>query len=231
MTESSAPSNRLTVEGVSKSYPTSVGELTVLRDANLALAGGEAIAIMGPSGSGKSTLLHILGGLERPTAGRVVLNDLDPNTLGNHELARFRNRSIGFVFQDHHLLPQCSVLENVLIPTLAADGADEVAIRRAQSLIERVGLTDRATHRPAELSGGERQRVAIARALINRPALLLCDEPTGNLDKRNAASVADLLVGLHQTDGVILVVVTHSESLAARLPKRMTLNDGRLEPG
>src|SRR5438309_5518058 len=217
----------LIVQNLSKSYPTRSGELTVLRDINLTIQAGEALAILGPSGSGKSTLLYLLGTLERPTSGTYQLGEREPFKLSDAELAQFRNRSIGFVFQDHHLLPQCSVLENVLIPTLA--GGTENLERRARELLERVGLSQRLDHRPAELSGGERQRVAIARALIHKPLLLLADEPTGNLDRKTAKAVGELLLDLHRQEQTILIAVTHSAELAAMFPRRMEMNDGLLE--
>src|SRR5262245_20917723 len=186
----------LQVDHLQKDYPTRSGPLTVLRDVGFTLEPGESLAVMGPSGSGKSTLLHILGTLDRPTSGTVRLAGQDPFALSEKELADFRNRHVGFVFQDHHLLPQCSVLENVLIPTLVA--RDGNAGAWARELLGRVGLADRLDHRPAELSGGERQRVAIARALVRKPQLLLADEPTGNLDRRTAERVAELLLDLHR---------------------------------
>jgi lipoprotein-releasing system ATP-binding protein len=185
---------------------------------------------MGPSGSGKSTLLHLLGTLDRPTHGTVRLDGADPFTLPEPQLADFRNRSIGFVFQDHHLLPQCTVLENVLIPTLInADGKSSETESWAKSLLERVGLSGRLDHRPAELSGGERQRVAVARALVRKPVLLLADEPTGNLDRKSAHAVGELLLDLHKQEQTMLVVVTHSAELAGLFPKRMEMNDGTLQ--
>ncbi len=183
---------------------------------------------MGPSGSGKSTLLHILGTLDTPTAGRVTLDGKDPFALGDRALAAFRSREIGFVFQDHCLLPQCSALENVLVPTLVA-AAPAGHEARARELLARVGLGDRLDHRPAELSGGEKQRVALARALVLKPRLLLCDEPTGNLDGASAEAVADLLLELHAQERSVLIVVTHSGELAQRFPDRRRLVDGRLE--
>ena len=219
----------LQVENLCKTYRCGDEELPVLRSINLQLRGGDAVAVMGPSGSGKSTLLHILGGLDCPSSGSVRVGQTDPFALSEPKLARFRNQTIGFVFQDHHLLPQCSVLENVLIPTLAAAGATAEAESHARELIERVGLTGRIEHRPAQLSGGERQRVAIARALINSPGLLLCDEPTGNLDRRAADRVAELLLELHGQAGAILVVVTHSTDLASRLAQCYELRDGELQ--
>jgi lipoprotein-releasing system ATP-binding protein len=209
-------------------YDGPQGPLPILTDVSFELAAGEAAAIMGPSGSGKSTLLYIVGSLDRPTAGSVQVEGRDPFQLAEAALAAFRNRTVGFVFQDHALLPQCSVLENVLVPTLVAP-RDPDAPARARHLLERVGLGGRLEHRPSALSGGEKQRVAIARALINRPRLLLCDEPTGNLDHRAADTVGSLLTELHGEHGTTLLVVTHSSELAARLPRRYHLVDGMLE--
>jgi len=202
----------------------------VLRDVNIELQRGQALAIMGPSGSGKSTFLQILGTLDQPTSGSVRLEGQDPFALPERALADFRNKNIGFVFQDHHLLPQCSVLENVLIPTLVAGGASAEVEKWARDLLERVGLSGRLDHRPAELSGGERQRVAVARALVRRPVLLLADEPTGNLDRRNAAAIGDLLMDLHRQEQNILVVVTHSTELARGFPRQLAMEDGTLVP-
>jgi lipoprotein-releasing system ATP-binding protein len=218
----SAPA--LAVTNVAKDYVTQAGALPVLANVNLMLAPGDAIAIMGPSGSGKSTLLHILGALDAPTSGAVTLNGTDPFALNQREQAAFRNRNVGFVFQDHALLPQCTVLENVLIPTLVAR-ADNFA-DRARELVGRVGLSARADHLPAQLSGGEKQRAAIARALIRQPQLVLCDEPTGNLDAASAESVATLLLELGKD--TILVVVTHSTALASRFPQCFELRDRTL---
>ena len=219
----------LEVTNLAKSYPTPRGPLDILSDLSLSLGPGEAASIAGPSGSGKSTLLYILGTLEPPTSGTVTLGGVDPFTLPPTELATFRNRRVGFVFQDHLLLPQCTVLENVLIPTLVGD-SDVDAPARARELLERVGLADRLDHRPAELSGGERQRVALARALIRRPPLLLCDEPTGNLDHAAGDVVAGMLFDLHQRQETVLVVVTHNTGLAAKCPIRFELVGQRLEP-
>jgi lipoprotein-releasing system ATP-binding protein len=219
----------LTVHEVSKDYPTRSGPLSVLRGVNFALKRGESLAIMGPSGSGKSTLLHMLGTLDRPTAGQIALEGTDPFALPERELASFRNRRIGFVFQDHHLLPQCSVLENVLVPTLVnqdSKAADTEVY--ARELLNRVGLGGRLDHRPAELSGGERQRVAVARALVLKPILLLADEPTGNLDRKNAQAVGELLLELHRQENTILIAVTHSTDLAKLFPRRNEVNDGTL---
>ncbi len=218
----------LQVRDLSKEYPTRSGPLSVLRGINFDLGPGEALAVMGPSGSGKSTLLYILGTLERPTAGSIRLNEAEPFALPERRLADFRNRHVGFIFQDHHLLPQCSVLENVLIPTLAARDDSAKVEARARELLERVGLSGRLDHRPAELSGGERQRVAVARALIHNPALMLADEPTGNLDRHTAQAVGQLLVELHRQQGTILLVVTHSAELARLFPRRMEMYDGTL---
>jgi lipoprotein-releasing system ATP-binding protein len=220
----------LQVDHLCKDYPTRSGPLPVLRDVSLEVQRGEALAVMGPSGSGKSTLLHLLGTLDRPTSGTVQLEGTDPFTLPEHLLADFRNQRIGFVFQDHHLLPQCSVLENVLIPTLVGRDDPAQVQARAGHLLERVGLSGRLDHRPAELSGGERQRVAVARALIHRPVLLLADEPTGNLDRRSARVVGQLLLELHREENTILIVVTHSQELADTFPRVLVMDDGRLHP-
>ena len=215
------------VEALSKHYETPRGDLPILSDISFELAEGDAMSIVGPSGSGKSTLLYIIGTLEPPSAGRVFFSDTDPFSLGEAELAAFRNREIGFVFQDHCLLPQCTLVENILIPTLVAEPRkDETA--RAEELLGAVGLGDRLEHRPHELSGGERQRAAIARALILEPRLLLCDEPTGNLDQATADTVADVIVGLQERHNTTLVVVTHSAALAGRLPVRRRLTGQRL---
>ncbi len=220
--------SRLTVDNLGKEYPTREEPLVVLRGISMELKTGDCVAITGPSGSGKSTLLNILGTLEPPTRGRVVLDDEDLATLSEASLAVLRNRRIGFVFQDHHLLPQCSVLENVLVPAVARGRVDRELVQRARDLLARVGLAARMDHRPAELSGGERQRAALARALIHRPALLLADEPTGNLDRANAATVAELLLELQSREGTMLVVATHSLALAARMGRCFELDDGRL---
>lgn len=218
----------LIVDHVSKQYPTRSDPLHVLRDVSLELSAGQNLAILGPSGSGKSTLLYVLGTLEPPTAGTVTLAGADPYRLPEPELAAFRNRNIGFVFQDHHLLPQLSVLENVLVPTLAHGASTPAEQQRGRELLERVGLQDRLEHRPAELSGGERGRVAVARALITRPQLILADEPTGNLDHTNAMAIGNLLLRLQHEEQAMLIVVTHSLELAAMLQQRRRLDDGRL---
>jgi lipoprotein-releasing system ATP-binding protein len=219
----------LQVTGLAKQYPTPRGPLPVLTDVSLLLAAGEAAAIMGPSGSGKSSLLYILGVLEPPSAGSVRLDGRDPFALAPAAQAEFRNTSIGFVFQDHCLLPQCSVIENVLVPTLVArTGASSEDVRYARELIQAVGLGDRIDHRPSQLSGGERQRVAIARALIRRPRMLLCDEPTGNLDAASSAVVTGMLLDLHRRHGNVLIVVTHNATVAGQVPRQFDLNEGRL---
>ena len=217
----------LKVENVSKEYPTPRGALKIVSDVSLSLSQGDAVSIMGPSGSGKSTLLYIMGALEPPTSGTVNLDGQNPFQLKQKELAAFRNLEIGFIFQDHCLLPQCSVIENVLTPTLVST-RNTNDFERARSLLDQVGLADRLDHRPAELSGGEKQRVALARALIMQPQLLLCDEPTGNLDHKAADVVASLLLDLHRQQKTILVVVTHNAELAARFPLRYELTDQQL---
>ena len=217
----------LNANHLSKSYPTPGGALTVLRDVTLSLNAGDAACVMGPSGSGKSTLLYILGGLEPPTSGTMQLDGKDQYALSPDALAAFRNHDVGFVLQDHCLLPQCTVLENVLVPTLVGE-RDAAAPDRARALLDRVGLADRLHHRPGELSGGEKQRAAIARALIRKPRLILCDEPTGNLDAETAIIVADLLISLHAQQQAIMVLVTHSEALGARFSRRWTMNRGEL---
>ena len=222
----------LKVENVSKEYPTPRGALKIVSDISLSLSRGDAVSIMGPSGSGKSTLLYIMGALEPPSSGTVTLDGQNPFQLKEKELAAFRNKEIGFIFQDHCLLPQCSVLENVLTPTLVSvtDANGSNAAKIARALLDQVGLGDRLDHRPAKLSGGEKQRVALARALITRPQLLLCDEPTGNLDHKAADVVASLLLELHQEQQTILVVVTHNAELASRFPLRYELTDQHLVP-
>jgi lipoprotein-releasing system ATP-binding protein len=217
----------LELANLTKEYATPRGPLPILSDINLTFQRGDAVAIMGPSGSGKSTLLYIVGALEPPTSGTVTLEKQNPFDLSEPAMAAFRNQKIGFVFQDHSLLPQCSVLENVLAPTLVG-GANGDYVGRAEKLLAQVGLSERLDHRPAQLSGGEKQRVAIARALIREPLLLLCDEPTGNLDPATAATVAALLLDLHHRLENILIVVTHSAALGERFPTRFEMSGGRL---
>ena len=218
----------LNVSGVGKQYPTPRGPLTVLSDVSFTLSPGDAAAITGPSGSGKSSLLYMLGALEPPSQGTITLDGRNPFDLGAAALADFRNTSIGFVFQDHCLLPQCSVLENVLVPTLVAKNGNDDAPARARACLEQVGLGARLDHRPGELSGGEKQRAAIARALVREPRLVLCDEPTGNLDQASASTVASVLLDLHARQRNILIVVTHSERLAGQFAIRFDISDGRL---
>ena len=219
--------------------PGDAGSLAVLHGITLEVAAGESLAIVGPSGSGKSTLLHIIGTLDRPTSGQVLLAGKDVSQLVEREIAAVRNRQIGFVFQAHYLLPQCTVLENVLVPTLAKPArgstaatdpasSSESAEGRASRLLKRVGLAERMSHRPGELSGGERQRVAVVRALINRPRLLLADEPTGALDHASAQQLGQLLLELNREEGVALIVVTHALELARLMGKMAQLKDGRL---
>ena len=218
---------------VAKDYPspTKPGTLTVLKDVTLKISAGNSLAVVGPSGSGKSTLLNIMGALDRPSRGKVVLQGKDLAELDDSALAHLRSGRIGFVFQLHHLLPQCTVLENVLLPTIATErtGSPKQARTRAAQLLERVGLTDLQNHRPGELSGGQRQRVAVIRALINKPQLLLADEPTGSLDAASAENISDLLVDLNRSEKVTLIVVTHSSKLAQKMQKLLHLDDGCLK--
>jgi ABC-type lipoprotein export system ATPase subunit len=224
----------LQLTGVSQRYEAGgdAAAVNVLADISFEVARGETLAIVGPSGSGKSTLLNLIGTLDRPSSGKVILNGQDLSQLNDNQLATVRNHEIGFVFQAHHLLPQCNVLENVLVPTLAGknDSARREAPGRAARLLKRVGLSDRAMHRPGQLSGGERQRVAVVRALINQPKLLLADEPTGALDSAAAAQLAQLLLELNREEGVTLIVVTHAPDLAAKLGRILELRDGKLAP-
>jgi len=221
----------LELRNVAKSYCSDGITVDVLHNVNLVLGQGESMAILGPSGCGKSTLLNLMGTLDQPTSGQVLLEGVDLQALDEREIARVRNRRVGFIFQQHHLLPQCTVLENVLLPTLADSTARPGAevMQRAEHLLERVGLADRRQHRPGQLSGGERQRTAVVRALINKPALLLADEPTGSLDHASAENLGELLVGLNREDGVTLVVVTHSPELARRMARVYQIRDGQLE--
>ena len=218
----------LIVEHVAKEFPTRSEPLVVLRDVSLSLPPAESAAILGPSGSGKSTLLHIVGALDEPTSGSVTLAGENPFALDAAGLARFRNQNIGFVFQDHYLLPQLSVLENVLIPALADGSPTETTMSRAKELISRVGLGERLDHRPSELSGGERQRAGVARALLLKPALLLADEPTGNLDRTTAAAIGSLLIEMQRAEQAMLLVGTPSRDRARLMGRQYELNDGRL---
>lgn len=224
-----AAGEALVVEAVSKSFNTPAGRLQVLRDVNLQAWPGDTVAIVGPSGSGKSTLLNIIGSLDPPSSGTVTLGNTTVTSLRGRDLAQFRARRVGFIFQDHHLLPQLSAFENVLLPSLALHGSRR-AERRARELLERMGVAPRAEAFPARLSGGERQRVAAARALVNGAGLLLCDEPTGNLDRESGANLVSLLIELAAQEGVIVLMVTHNEQQAARFERCLLLRDGALNP-
>jgi len=216
---------------ISKSYPQpGGGEIPILREISLRVQAGESMVVTGPSGSGKSTLLNIIGALDRPSSGTIRFDGKDLSGLSERELARLRNRYIGFVFQLHHLLPQCTVLENVLLPTLPLQRESTRGgfSERASMLLKKVGLAERSHHRPGQLSGGECQRVAVARSLINAPALVLADEPTGSLDGENADQLAELLIDLNRDEGTTLIVVTHSEDLAARMARQYRLRDGTI---
>jgi lipoprotein-releasing system ATP-binding protein len=229
-----SPGLLLRLTRVTKRYdaPGKAGALVVLNDISLDLTRGESLAIVGPSGSGKSTLLQIIGTLDRPTSGSVALNGQDLGVLDDQQLADVRNSQIGFVFQSHYLLPQCTVLENVLVPTIATEeaAARDGASERAERLLKRVGLGERMSHRPGELSGGERQRVAVVRALINQPPLLLADEPTGSLDQTSARELGQLLLELNREESVSLIIVTHARELAQRMGRVLELKEGQLVP-
>jgi lipoprotein-releasing system ATP-binding protein len=221
----------LVAEGLSKSYPTAAGTLTVLSDVSLTVRAGEIVAIVGESGTGKSTLLHLLGALDRPTAGTVRYDGLDVFAKDDEALADFRNRSVGFVFQFHHLLPEFDALENVAMPALIRGVSLAKATPRAAELLRSLGLEARADHRPAQLSGGEQQRVAVARALMNEPQLVLADEPTGNLDTKTAEVLHDEIVRLARERTQAFVIVTHNPSLAGRADRVLHLREGRLTDG
>ena len=218
------------VKHVSKSYKTPSSTIEVLKDISFSLSAGNSLAILGPSGTGKSTLLHLLGTLDRPDSGSIQIDGVDPFDLDELALSKFRNAKIGFIFQDHHLLPHLNVIENVLVPSLAQGKPSRERMDRAEALLESVGLENRLTHLPKALSGGERERVAIARALVMDPTLILADEPTGNLDRKTADQVTELLTSLPQDHGAILVAVTHSQALADALQDRKELVDGTLQP-
>ncbi|AMV33875.1 Lipoprotein-releasing system ATP-binding protein LolD [Pirellula sp. SH-Sr6A] len=220
----------LIARNISKFYPTPAEDLVILEHVDLTLEAGQNAAIIGPSGSGKSTLLQILGVLDRPTSGTLSIRDQDPFALSETAQARFRNDHIGFVFQDHHLLPQWNVLENTLLPGLAQGRPDAAMRQRAHYLLERVGLQDRLHHLPSQLSGGERERVAVARALLRKPLLVLADEPTGNLDEENAAKISDLLLAMPREENAILIVVTHSMELARKMERCFELKQKKLQP-
>lgn len=221
------PETVVSVSRLDKRFETASGPLEILRDLSLELGQGENLAVVGPSGSGKSTLLHIVGTLDQPTSGKIRLLGKDVAALNEPGLADFRNRHIGFVFQEHHLMPQLSVLENVLVPCVP-HGVSPAAVERARHLVDQVGLADRLDHRPGQLSGGERQRVAVARALVNEPAILLADEPTGSLDRQTAESVSQVLLELHQAGQQTLICVTHNDDLAERFQRQTRLDSGTL---
>lgn len=226
MTNSSA---RLNVQDLCKQFQSAAETLVILDHVSLSLDPGENLSIVGPSGCGKSTLLYILGTLDHPTSGTIELGGVNPFALNSKRLAAFRNSTIGFIFQDHHLLPQLTVAENVLLPALAkGGGGSQESLERADELIEAVGLAERKHHRPGQLSGGERQRTAVARALLHRPSLILADEPTGNLDVETGHKIADLLYDLPTRQGAMLIVVTHSPELAQRADRRMRIEKKRL---
>lgn len=222
-----APPGKLIVTDLCKTFDGANEPLQILNGVNLEMQRGDSVAVTGPSGSGKSTLLYIIGTLDTPTSGSVSILDRDPFALTEKELSWFRSESIGFIFQDHHLLPQLSVLENVVLPMLVGTGADD-HVSRAKELLDRVGLSERLDHRPAKLSGGERQRVAVCRALINQPALVLADEPTGNLDPATAETIGKLLLEITSEQTAMLICVTHSRDLADRFPRELKLSGGKL---
>ena len=222
-------SNLLEVSDLYKSFSTSAGKVEVLKGINLNVTEGETIALVGASGAGKTTLLHLMGTLDRPTSGKVLFGDNDVFQMGDMALASFRNRSIGFVFQSHHLLPEFSALENTMMPLLISGMKKDEAVKIAAGLLTDVGLSHRLEHKPGELSGGEQQRVAIARALVTSPRLLLADEPTGNLDMKTSDEVHDILAGIHREKGITLIIVTHNERLAARMGKTIRMVDGRID--
>jgi lipoprotein-releasing system ATP-binding protein len=217
----------VTVQNVTKTFEHEGRSLEVLKGIDLEIGRGEMVTIVGPSGAGKSTLLHLIGTLDLPTEGRILYDGRDVTRLGSSDLAEFRNRSIGFVFQFHHLLPEFTALENVMMPSLIQGGGR--LEDRARQLLDEVGLTDRLTHRPGELSGGEQQRVALARALLMKPKLVLADEPTGNLDSQTSNSVQSLIFDLNRRHGITFLIVTHSRDFAAMMPRRVSMKDGRID--
>ncbi len=218
----------LLLDGISKSYFAGGVELDVLKDVHFSMEGGERIAVTGASGIGKSTLLHILGALDRPDTGRLICDEVDVFAADDGHLATFRNETIGFVFQFHHLLPEFTALENVMLPLFIRGGKRSTARREAEAILQRVGLSKRLHHRPGELSGGEQQRVAIARAVVGRPAILLADEPTGNLDGKNSSQIHELLDDLNRETGMTVVVVTHNMELASYMDRQVTLEGAQL---
>ena len=228
---SSIPRSRaafVSVEGLTKTYESGRNRVLVFKDLSLQIAQGEMIAVIGPSGAGKSTLLHLLGGLDRPTAGSVKVAEFDIFKLSDVDLARFRNGEIGFIFQFHHLLPEFTAVENTMMPLLIARDSRRGAQQRAESMLRSVGLADRITHRPGELSGGEQARVALARALVARPRLFLADEPTGDLDSKTSENIHSLLKEVHRSQKLTSVIVTHNERLASICDRVLLLDDGQL---
>ena len=222
------PGARLDISDLHKSFDFEGRRISVLRGVDLCVEPGEMVAVVGASGAGKSTFLHVIGTLDAPTTGRVIIDGLDTVQLEPGPLSAFRNRTIGFVFQFHHLLPEFTALENAAMPALISGLRQDAAEKKAAALLDRVGLSHRLTHRPGELSGGEQQRVALARALVMEPRLLLADEPTGNLDRRTGAAIHDLLLELNRERGMTLLVVTHNEDLAVRLPRQLRMAEGKL---
>jgi len=218
----------LKCENLNKTYHDGTATIDVLKGINFSIKRGDRIAIVGPSGSGKSTLLHLLGGLDKPSAGTIFLNDVDWQTLSEKKRCQLRNGHLGFIYQFHHLLPEFSAVENVAMPLLLADKSVAYAEEKAKSILEKVGLSQRETHKPSQLSGGERQRVAIARALVHQPHCVLADEPTGNLDNATAAKVFDMMLALNQQLNTSLVIVTHDRELASRMDRILTIQDGVL---
>jgi lipoprotein-releasing system ATP-binding protein len=217
----------VTVQNVTKTFEHEGRSLEVLKGIDLEIGSGEMVTIVGPSGAGKSTLLHLIGTLDLPTEGRILYGGRDVTQLGSSDLAEFRNRSIGFVFQFHHLLPEFTALENVMMPGLI-QGRRRLE-DRARQLLDEVGLSERLTHRPGELSGGEQQRVALARALVMEPKLVLADEPTGNLDSQTSDSVQSLIFDLNQRHGITFLIVTHSRDFAAMMPRQVSMKDGLID--
>ena len=218
-------------DGLTKTYKSGRSRIVVFQNLSLEISEGEMVAVVGPSGAGKSTLLHLLGGLDRPTAGTVKVGEFDINKLSDVDLARFRNGEIGFIFQFHHLLPEFTAVENTMMPLLIGRSSHQAAIERAESILKSVGLGDRVTHRPGELSGGEQARVALARALVARPRLLLADEPTGDLDSKTSESIHSLLKEVHRSQKLTSVIVTHNERLASVCDRVLHLEDGQLRNG
>lgn len=219
--------NSIAVKNLTKQFPTPTGSLQILDGIEVEIQPGKNLAVVGPSGSGKSTFLHIVGTLDQPSSGEISILDQDPSSFTEHQLAEFRNRNIGFVFQDHHLLPQLTARENVVIPAIAQGKANQSHRERAAELLASVGLEDRIDHRPSQLSGGERQRVAVARALMNQPKIILADEPTGSLDQINAEAIGQLLLDLQKQYAVTLVCVTHNDDLAKRFDQTFRLEQGK----